>query len=673
MAQAPVDGLSGSVDGVSGSPRLQQLLAQGALEAALVELEQLLQQSPTDWGLWQLRGELAVRQMQPEAALLAFEQALELNPRTASTHAGLGRLLLSQGALDQARRHLEAARAFEPEDLEHTLVLVELYLLLGERGQALNYLKEALSIDAASARAYALLGGTLYLFGRWPEARDALRQSLELDPACESAYLALLQLALKKQDYLTALQTLLHCELPPDSPQLAEALYLQACCQYWQGDLPAARNLWRSSLALGGEEALLPLALAAPLVSQSCQERRKWLELVQQGAQLLKQHELKLSPEWPLTAWMPEAEPELSRQLGEVFQARVTPLAGPRLEPQACFRLGLITSRLDDPAIQDQVVGLLREHRHQGLDWQLFYLHPGELPEALAPWTERCFQVPDHADALCRLLGDFQLSALLFLDLGLSLYALALRAPIPLQLLLPTWPEPSGLASLPLASAWLGLAAEPLLALPRIPDAAATPAAIRAAWDLPRLGHLYLCALEPEYWLPEFDALLLELLGLDRKAFVIGLQKPGTTLHTRVMQRQAESLPDRAHRVRWLELPPARLPELVAGVDLLIEPFEAGNPWASFQALASGVPVLSCPGQSLRSRLSRVWLERLQLPELALAEPAALPAEAVALVTDRSRRAMLKERLLAGREQLMAASELVAGFETRLYTEMMRS
>ncbi|HEY9841071.1 MAG TPA: hypothetical protein V6D23_11490, partial [Candidatus Obscuribacterales bacterium] len=64
MAQAPIDG-------VSGSPRLQQLLAQGALEAAVAELEGLLAQIPGDWALWRLRGELAVRQAQPEAALLA--------------------------------------------------------------------------------------------------------------------------------------------------------------------------------------------------------------------------------------------------------------------------------------------------------------------------------------------------------------------------------------------------------------------------------------------------------------------------------------------------------------------------------------------------------------------------------------------------------------------------
>lgn len=638
--------------------RLRQWIDQGALTEAGAELEQLLRQGE-DGPRWFARGELALRQGEPSVALLAYERALLMNPASALTHARLGRLLLGEKAFDAALRHFEAARAFAPEVPAHTLALIELYLLLGDRTQAMTYSKEALSLDSGSAEAFALLGRTLWLYGRWPEAQAALLQSRELEPGGELAAVALLQLALRRQDHAQALALLLDWPAGADS---AEALYLQACCQYWQGDHPAARALWYAALEQGSDSALLQLTIAAPLVSLDQDSAVNWQALVEQGLELLAEQPLALDQPilWPLPARLPAIGVELLRCLGQRFQTLIPVAERSLAAGQTAFRVGLICSNLADPALSDWALQWLGLQAHDGLSRLLFYLFPGEIPPAFAPWAEQCFQVPDHGEALARLLRDFALDALLYLDLDLSLYYLALCAPAPLQLLLPTWPGESGLASLPAAQARLELEAPPLLAL-----AHAQPST-REAWSLPMLGNLYLCPLPPQNWLPDFDPTIRAILAADRKAFVIGLQQSGTALHTRVMQRQAESLGERAHRVKWLDVPAERLPELISLVDLVVEPADDGHPWAGFQALSLGVPVLSAPGGR-----SRPWLARLGLNEL-MPELADLAARAVDLLTDRGQRAMLRERLLAGRERLLDQADVVSRLESGLYKEMTR-
>lgn len=651
---------------------IRQMLSQGALEAAGEALSELAETADKSWEVWQLHGDLASRQHRHDEARLAFEQALALNPQAASLHSRLGRLLLDDLALTGALKHFEAARAYDPDALEPTLDLIELALLMGERQQAMVYLKDAMAqlqhLDqhqtqsrTLGARSFALLGQSLWLFGRWPDARAALYQALELDPHCEVAILTLLRLALRRDDQ-AELSRLLNL-LNPDSSNSVQVLYAAGCSQYAQGDLPQARRYWRSAADQGSLAALLQLTLAGPLVSQSGDERRNWQALTLEGARLLEPESLAvvagLTLEWPLLPQDPECGPELLACLSQSLH-RVVPLlethgAQPRPTETAGRRIGLLTSSLESPERLDWVLALFTESSQTTIDWQLFYLQPGELPAELAPWATRCFQVPDHGEALCRLLQDFDLQSLIYLDLEASLYYTALRRPVGHQFLAPTWPDDPGLPTLSL------LPESPVLGRAREPGLAS-----RADWQLPRLGHLYLCPADPCGWLPEWDLTVRELLDQDRRAFILGLRRPGTALHTRVMQRHSESLGDRAHRVRWLDVAAERLPELISLVDLVLEPWESGAVWACFQALAQGVPVLTCPGNSRRSQLSAKLLERMGLSDLVVRDTSALAGRAREWVTDRSGRVMLKERLWNARPRLLETASIIAALEAGL-------
>lgn len=636
---------------------IRQMLAQGALDAA----EKALAEAPEHSVVFQLRGDLALRQQRRDEARLAYEQALSLNPSAADIHSQLGRLFLEDSLLESALIHFEAARAYAPEAIHPSLDLIELSLLMGERQQALIYLQDLMPRIQAepefTARTFALLGQTLWLFGRWPEARAALLQALEVDLRCEDAALALLRLTLRRDDQAELQRTLSLFERLPLSDQ-ATQLYSEGCSAWAQGDLPQARYFWRTAAEQGSLAALLQLTLAGPLVSQSIEERQNWQCLTLEAAQLL---ELKswvagMTLEAPRLPYHPENGEALLACLGQALHKIVPELPDP--SSVVTGRVGLICSDLNHPERLDWIVGLLSQSQSEQIDWQVLYLQPGELPHALQAWAESCFQVPDHGEALCSLIQGFELETLIYLDLDFCLYHTALRRPIKRQLLAPTWPEDPGLPQLTCLPDWALLvqAREPVLAS-------------RADWSLPRLGHLYLCPTDPRDWLPEWDANLKELLDRDRKAFVLGLIKPGTALHTRVMQRHSQTLGDRAHRVRWLEVSPERLPDLISIVDLVIEPWEASAPWAIYQALSQAVPVVVCTGQSRRSRLSLNWLKQLGLADLA--SPAGeQAARACEWVTDRSRRAMLKERLQYARARLLSQTSVVAALEAGLMQEL---
>ncbi len=636
---------------------IRQMLSQGAFEAA----EKALALAPEHPVVFQLRGELALRQQRRDEARLAYEQALSLNPRAADIHSQLGRLFLEDSLLEQALVHFEAARAYAPEATYTSLDLIELSLLMGERQQALIYLQDLMPRIQAepefAARTFALLGQTLWLFGRWPEARAALLQALEIDLRCEDAGLALLRLTLRRDDQAELQRTLSLFERFPLGDQ-ATQFYSEGCSAWAQGDLPQARYFWRKAADQGALAALLQLTLAGPLVSQSIEERQNWQRLTLEGAQLLeiKSWVSGMTLEAPRLPYHPENGEAILACLGQALQKIVPELPEPSSSVKG--RVGLICSDLHHPERLDWIVSLLSQSQSHQIDWQVLYLQPGELPQALQAWTQNCFQVPDHGEALCSFIQDFELETLIYLDLDFCLYHTALRRPIKRQLLAPTWPEDPGLPGLTCLPDWslLAQAREPILTS-------------RADWSLPRLGHLYLCPADPRDWLPEWDANLKELLDRDRKAFVLGLIKPGTALHTRVMQRHSQTLGDRAHRLRWLDVSPERLPDLISIVDLVLEPWEASSPWASYQALSQAVPVMVCSGQSRRSRLSLNWLKQLGLAELV--SPAGeLALKASEWVTDRSRRAMLKERLQYARPRLLNQTSVVAALEAGLIQDL---
>jgi len=652
--------------------QIQAYLQQGAQEMAWQTLQAALEAQPEAAELWYLQGQWYQRNADPATAVAAFEQALNLDPTLAVAHSALGLLCLRQQALKPACQHLEAARAFAPEQPEHTLNLLEAYLALGDLNQATLYLSEAFVLAPDSSRTFLLAAQLLAWIGQQSEAESAYWQSLELEPQQIQPYLELAKLLLRQQRYLQTQDLLLTAHQNLKTPylrpaQAAELQRLWAQSLYWQGDWAQARTAWREALEL--DFSLLSLSqfcLGLPLIWQEPTELADWETLLEQGLAVLTQQseatpDLIANLNWPLRHLPPAWRHQVQPSLGAWLQTSMPPLKLTCAETPDC-QLGLVAADLNGPEIQD-LLSLLLNNQLGTMQLRVFYLQPSQLPDCFQTWSDQFQRLPAHGPALVKALLTADVQVLAYLSLAHELLFAALQQPAPCQLWL-SHSDPDGET--------LGLAAvlkplhSPLPASPQLP----VKPLQRRDWQLPKLAHLYGIWLPPQFWLPELDALLLQILQQDRKAFIVGLQLPDSGLHTRLMQRHSQSLGELARRVRWLALDPAEQVQVLSLLDLLLDLPEQPQAWLGFQALAQGVPVLSwqVPEQPLATH----WLTALQLPEQVLGCPQDLAQRACEIVTKPNERAMLKAHLQTQSAHWPDPSAAAVALQNAIYTEWVR-
>lgn len=123
------------------------LVAEGKTKNARARLLAQLDATPDSAQVFNLLGQLWMRDLQTERAEAAFNKALELDPNLLTAYLNLGELFHRSGRLDQAITTYSAAVAKDPK-------LVSAYMLLGiaqeqrkDYEQAKTYYKEALRIN----------------------------------------------------------------------------------------------------------------------------------------------------------------------------------------------------------------------------------------------------------------------------------------------------------------------------------------------------------------------------------------------------------------------------------------------------------------------------------------------------------------------------------------------
>lgn len=192
------------------------LIQQGQLRDALAELDQAIEELPSEWELkferarliaelqgasaaQELLQKLVVEYPQNEQILWYFAQtcmktgktklaeqsalqALKLNPQNVEMHRLLADVFKDQGQLDRAVFHLSEAVRLQPNHLESYLKLAEVYSSRREFGKALDIYQQAIRVNSQDYRPYyysalVLRDGKDYL-----GAEAMLRRAAELAP-----------------------------------------------------------------------------------------------------------------------------------------------------------------------------------------------------------------------------------------------------------------------------------------------------------------------------------------------------------------------------------------------------------------------------------------------------------------------------------------------------------
>lgn len=200
-----------------------------------------------------------------------------------------------------------------------------------------------------------------------------------------------------------------------------------------------------------------------------------------------------------------------------------------------------------------------------------------------------------------------------------------------------------------------------------LPQAGA--AASRADFCLPEGKTLYLVPQSLFKIHPDNDALIAEVLSRDPNGIAVMFSSNRAKLSQTFEARLGGALAARgleiARRVRFLQpsLQHAEYLRLNQVCDLMLDTLHWSGGNTSLDAIASGLPVVTMPGELMRGRQSRAMLEMMGVDELVVGDAEAYVDTALALGMDVERRRALSERIAAARGVLFERDEPVRALE----------
>lgn len=312
-----------------------------------------------------------------------------------------------------------------------------------------------------------------------------------------------------------------------------------------------------------------------------------------------------------------------------------------------------------------------------------FEVHVVQLGPASDAFTARLaapaaalHRVDGGADALARRLAELRCDLIVYPELGMEarLPAVASLRLAPRQACAWGHPVTSGLASI---DAFFSCAdmepadaqrhyREPLRLLPGLGThyrAPSPPGDDGAGTGLPAGGRRYLVPHAPYKLHPDNDALLAALAAGDPQARLVLFRGQGAGSGPALLRRldaalaQAGADParqlcvlDNTSRDGFLAVNRA--------CDVMVDCLHWSGGNTSLDALASGLPVLTCPGPYMRGRQSAAMLRRLGLRRLVFDSPQDLVDAAIALAGDRGEREACARQIRAGLPDLLACPDL---------------
>ncbi len=637
----------------------------------------------------------SLRSQRIAAAITALQRLLTLRPQ----HPGYARALSvalnrQAAALRRQQQDAQAEAAFRdalalwPDNRDAAFNIALLLHDQQRDGEALAFWQRAAQLAPDDVETRLELAYGLLRNRRLDEARSQLNQLSDDDPQLHSALL------------LRAAQILSAADLPRRCAALIARLEIDAdCCgrvfeiaEYLAraGETEAAREACRrcyQALAHGrispGLRSLIACELLMPAVHCDQGDIDTVRERFQHGLDLLQhtlttQHLAACERSLAQLGWANfylayhgRDDRELQTRYGDLLARcapRLAPIELPAPEGSGHGRrIGLVSSSFRHCTAGHYFASWPRMLAQAGYEVLLFQLGPRRdafTDEIAAPAAHLEF-VDDGADGLVRRLHEARCDLLIYPELGMDyrLPAVAALRLAPRQAA--AWGHPVG-AGLPTLDAWFSCAEmepddgqshyrEPLRLLPGLgtdypPPPTPAPAS-RSELGLPEDRRLYLLPHALFKLHPDNDAVITGIAAGDPKALLVLFEGEGSGLLGAFRARIEPALrtvgidPDR--QLRFLPMTSReRFLQINRACDVMVDSLHWSGGNTSIDALASGLPVVTCPGRFMRARQSAAMLRRLGLDELIVNSPAAVIETAIALAGDRKRRNAMSAHIL---------------------------
>ncbi|MBL8310388.1 MAG: tetratricopeptide repeat protein [Burkholderiales bacterium] len=192
------------------------------------------------------------------------------------------------------------------------------------------------------------------------------------------------------------------------------------------------------------------------------------------------------------------------------------------------------------------------------------------------------------------------------------------------------------------------------------------PAAIartRQSLRVPVEPPLLICPQSLFKLMPAFDDVLRQILDANPSAHLLLPEPTQSGQMAAIQARFANTLGAAASRVRFFgRRSRTEFIELIAACDVLLDPFPVGGGISTWDALAAGTPVVTCPGDHLRSRFAAAALVAAGASEVIASSVADYVRLVRDLLTDKALAYRLRERIATAAPAIYADRTAVEGW-----------
>ncbi|WP_448570243.1 tetratricopeptide repeat protein [Trichothermofontia sp.] len=650
----------------------------GQLNDAIVAYQEAIQRDVNMIDAYNNMGTLLMQQGNLEAAEQIYQQAIAIKPDHFGAYLNLGNILFVLRKFEDAIAAYQAARRYEPN---YPDTLMNLAIALQEKG-------DISQANLYYAKAYQALGD-------YTSASQYYQQYLQQNPASPEIYLELADAYKIINLYQEAIQTCQQgAQRYPDNPEfplklvhiLQDAGRTQEAVQIAQEAAQQFPNHLFLKLAIG---------LTLPIIYESEAEINTYrAHFTTSLAQLVAETSLETLPERQQamhslsrrTTFLLQYQGKNDRSLQQTYGAFVQrvmaanypqwsqPRSLPPLSPGHRLRIGYISDCLRFHTVGQLFLGWVKHADHQQFETYCYHLNTiqDQNTQKYRIYSTAFRHLPNEIETIAQQILADQLHILVFLDLGMypkATQIAGLRL-APIQCL--TWGHPitSGLPTIDyfLTSDLMEPEAgaehytEQLIRLPNISIAYEKPIVPtiknpRHEFGFTEQDIVYLSCQSLFKYLPQYDFIFPAIAHQVKHARFAFLSHASQYITDKLRERLYRAFKEfnLNHEEFCIFLPrlnhqPYLRLNLAADIFLDTLSWSGGN--TTLEAIACGLPVVTCPGEFMRGRHAYGILRQMGVTATIAHNESEYIEIAVRLGQDPAWRAEICQQMQAGQAQL---------------------
>lgn len=596
----------------------------------------------------------------PSGAITSYHRALEIDPSFSEAHNNLGTSLRSQGKPYDAVRHFHIALRNKPNFAGAHTNLGHALMEQGKPAQALVSYQQAIRLKPELSEAYLGLGNALKELGKLNEAAASYVEAVR-----------------RKENYVEA-----YANLGNTCEKLGRLDDARACYQA-NLRLQPQRHWWE-----------LRMATVCPTVFHSTAQMDEYERELANVARRMADEPLQID----LAEFLPYASPPphnlqffagnlrpIKEAYADIFCHRLASL--PRARRTGAPRVGFVVTRKSERIFLKTMRGIL-EHFQSGLFESVVLCAPSgreTVRAAIHNDQVHVAAMPDRLDLMIDFFQDYPCDVLYHWEVGTGTlnYFLPFLRPAPIQCTSWGVQVTSGIPQMDyyLSSDLLEPAdaaqhyQEKLVRMRTLPTyqyPITVPAPLKEREDFGFRDHqhIYLCAQNLGKFHPDFDPYMAAILRRDEAGIVvISADRHAAHAH-KLRDRFAAVMPDVAARIVFVpHLEAGDYLSLVAASDVLLDLPHFSGANTTYDGLALGKPVVTCPSPFQRGRYTYGCYQTMGISECVASSVENYIEIATRLAMDGDYRACVEARIRQTRDVLFNDIEAVREHE-RVFLEL---